>query len=90
MVPKPLIILPFLAAFVLLTWQYYRIDPLRRVFNLRGLMMIAAVGAAFGYPIYDFLYPEDSRMSWVFLGLALLWVIASWYLLRRVPPRDSD
>jgi len=90
MVPRPLIILPFLVAFVLTTYQYYKIDPMRRLLNVRAGLMIGAILCAFGYPIYTFLYPDDRRMSWVFFGLAVAWLVTSYYLLRRVPPTSTD
>jgi len=90
MIPMPLIILPILAAFVLISYQYYRIDPEQRFLNLRFVMMVAAIVMAFGYPIYDFFHPRDRHASWVFLALAIIWLAVAYHLLRRVPPRETD
>jgi hypothetical protein len=90
MVPSPLIILSFLATFILCSWQYYRIDPERRVLNARFGLMFSSIVGAFGYPIYLYEYPGDRRMSWIMFVAAIVWLGLAWYLLRRIPPRETD
>jgi hypothetical protein len=89
MVPAALIILPFLVAFMVATWQYTQIDPRRRVLNLRFLLMAGAVTASFGYPIFIYKNPDSWRMSWIVFILAIFWLGWSFYLLRRMPPRQT-
>ncbi len=88
MVPTPIIVLLFIAAFLLVIWQYIRIDPRRRILNLRFGMMVGAIAGVFGYPLYR-IYAPDRQTSWIFLGLALFWVLAASYLLRHMPPREE-
>jgi hypothetical protein len=90
MVPTPLIILPFLATFILCSWQYYRIDPKRRLLNARAGLMIIATASAFGYPIFLFYYPDAWRVSWGMFCISVASLATSYYLLRRMPPRETD
>ena len=88
-VPTWIIFLLFLAAFVMLVWQYYQIDPRRRVLNLRfGGLIVALFGMVF-YIFHAHFYPDDSRTSWIFLGLAVFWLAWARYLSRRMPPRET-
>jgi hypothetical protein len=89
MVPEVIIIPPFLVAFVLATWQYLKIDPKRRILNVRFALMAGATIAAFGYPIYTYYYPEDRRASWLLLALGLFWMATTYYLFRRMPRREE-
>jgi hypothetical protein len=89
MVPMTIIILVFLAAFFLIFWQYFQIDAKRRILNLRFFMMVCALAAAVGYPLYDVGYPGDRHASWLLLALALFWLASAYVLLRRMPPREQ-
>jgi hypothetical protein len=89
MVPMFIIILLFLAAFFLITWQYFQIDPKRRIMNLRFLMMVCACAAAIGYPLFNLTHPGDRHASWLFCGLGLFWLVSAWFLLRNMPPREQ-
>jgi heme O synthase-like polyprenyltransferase len=89
MVPMPIIILLFLVSFFLATWQYVQIDPRRRVLNVRFGLMVGAIAAAIGYPLFVFQHPDDRLASWLFLGLGLFWICSGYYLLRRMPPREN-
>lgn len=88
-IPTILIFLPFLAAFCLTTWQYYQIDPRRRILNLRFMLMASAIVAMFFYLFHVFNYPDDRRTSWIFEALGVIWLGWSWWLLRRMPPREN-
>ncbi|HEY1930614.1 MAG TPA: hypothetical protein VGG99_01255 [Acetobacteraceae bacterium] len=90
MAPKSIIILLFLATFILCAFQYYRIDPEWRLLNVRAGLMITSIMGASGYPIYDYLHPGDRWMSWLLFALAIVWIVTSYYLLRRIPPRETD
>ncbi len=84
-----IIILLFLAAFLLTVWQYFTIDPKRRVLNLRFVMMVGAIAAAIGYPLFNVGFPGDRHASWLFLALGLFWLASAAYLLRHMPPRET-
>jgi hypothetical protein len=88
-VPTVIIIPLFLAAFVMLAWQYQQIDPRRRILNLRFGAMIGAFIAIIYYVFYVHFDPGDSSMSWIFLGLALFWLWWARYMMRRMPPREN-
>jgi hypothetical protein len=80
-IPTAVIVPLFLVSFVLLAFQYFRINPDRRLLNLHfGLMMGAIVLALVqvGYP--------GRPMSMVLLLLGLCLLGFSLYLLRRLPP----
>jgi predicted permease len=89
MVPMFIIILLFLAAFVLTLWQYLTIDPKRRVVNIRFAVMASATIGAFGYPIYDYCYPGERPVSWLLFALAVVCMVLAWRLLRTMPPREE-
>ncbi len=80
-IPTGAIMPLFIASFVMLVFQYYRVNPDRRVLNLQfGLMtgaivlMIAAV--VMGGPF----------MSPILFVLGLFWVGLTLYLFRHLPP----
>jgi hypothetical protein len=87
MVPRTVIVLLFIAAFMVTYWQYYRIDAKRRVLNLRFAMMVSALAGAIGYNFINHFYPDDRHISWFFLALALFWLATAYHLLRRMPVR---
>jgi hypothetical protein len=89
MVPLFIIFLLFLSAFALMLWQYFVLDPKRRILNVRFLMMLSAAAADIGYPLYRNTHPHDRQMSWLFLGLGLFWLASAYYLLRQIPPREQ-
>jgi hypothetical protein len=78
-IPSGAIIPLFIAAFVIQAFQYYRIDPDRRLLNLPFSMMFGAVALTFA---------EIAMPQWslVFFLLALFWFAFSIYLLRFLPP----
>lgn len=90
MVPMTIIILLFVVAFFLVTWQYLEIDPSRRILNIRFALMVGAIVAAIAYPIFNYKFPGDRQASWLFLALALFWLASAYYLLRRMPARENE
>jgi predicted permease len=89
MVPTFIIILLFFASFLLTLWQYFHIDPKRRVLNFRFALMVCAIVGAIGYPIFDYCYPGDRHASWLLLTLAVLLMAIAYRLLRTMPPRQE-
>ena len=74
-------ILPlFIASFILFAFQYYRVNPERRLLNLRFLMMIGAIVSLFTT------VSQRNSLSLVFFLLALVWLGVSLFLLRFLPP----
>jgi hypothetical protein len=71
----------FVASFVMLALQYYRIDPRRRVLNLHFGLMIGAVVLIFASVAL-----ANPRLPSVFFLLALLWLGLTLYLFRLMPP----
>ena len=70
----------FIASFILFAFQYYRVNPERRLLNLRFLMMIGAIVSLFTT------VSQRNSLSLVFFLLALVWLGVSLFLLRFLPP----
>ncbi len=70
----------FIASFILFAFQYYRVNPERRLLNLRFLMMIGAIVLLFTT------VSLRNSLSLVFFLLALVWLGVSLFLLRFLPP----
>ena len=71
----------YIASFVMLAVQYYRVDPERRILNLRFPLMVGAVAlmnASVGF--------DKLPLSPVFFLLALFWLGLAIYLFRLMPP----
>jgi hypothetical protein len=69
----------FLASFGLSLFQYWRINPVRRLLNLRFVLMFGAIAFA----VATDLLPKWSYQLFV---LALVWFATSLCLLRTMPP----
>jgi TctA family transporter len=80
-VPDGVIIPLYLASFVMLAIQYLRVDPVRRVVNLRFGLMVGAVVL-----IFASVGLADRSLSLVFFLLALFWFGLTLYLFRFLPP----
>jgi hypothetical protein len=80
-IPTPVIVPIFLVSFALLAFQYFRINPDRRLLNLHFGLMIGAIVLL----LLQVAYP-GRPLSVVLLVLALLWLGFTLYLLRRLPP----
>ena len=89
MVPSSVVILCFIVAFLMVGRQYYKIDPKRRVLNLRFAMMFVAFLVAFGYPIYTSVHPVERPVSWALLALGVVWIAGAYVLQRRMPPPEA-
>jgi hypothetical protein len=80
-IPNAVIIPLLIATFIMLAFQYFRVDPERRVMNLRFGLMVGAVVLMFttvslgNYPF-----------SLGFFLLALFWLGVTLFLFRRMPP----
>jgi hypothetical protein len=69
----------FLVSFSLALFQYWRINPVRRLLNLRFALMFGAIV----FSIVTDLLPQWSYQLFV---LALVWFATSLGLLRTMPP----
>ena len=71
----------YIVSFIILAIQYFRINPERRVLNLRFLMMLGAVALLFNTVFFG-----RTHLSLAFFLVALFWLGLSLYLLRMMPP----
>jgi hypothetical protein len=81
MIPTAAIVPLFLVSFVVLAFQYFRVNPDRRLLNLRFGLMAGAIVLA----LVQIAYP-GRPLSLVLLLLGLFWLVYSLYLLRGLPP----
>ncbi len=80
-IPHGAIVPLLIASFVMLAIQYFRVDPERRVLNLRFGLMVGAVVLIVATVSFDHL-----SLSPLFFALALFWLGVSLYLFRLMPP----
>ena len=77
-IPSWVIIPLYIVSFLLQFFQYYRIDPARRVLNPQFALMTGALVLMFTVIMLG-----NKSLSLIFFFLALLWLGLSIYLLRR-------
>ena len=70
----------FIASFILFSFQYYRVNPERRVLNFQFLMFRSG-GIAVHHGV-----AQGRSLSPVFFLLGLVWIGVSLFLLRFLPP----
>jgi len=90
-IPTAIIMPLFLVAFVLTGYQYYHVDPKRRVLNLRFAIMSVTIIGAVTYPLVSYLYGTETRLPTLSQGYAttaLLCLAVACVLLRRMPPAE--
>jgi hypothetical protein len=78
-IPSGAIIPFFLVSFVMLSVQYYRLNPDRRVLNVQFGMMLGAVVLT----LADVFQPEWALIYFI---LGLCWLGLTIYLQRNMPP----
>jgi hypothetical protein len=71
----------YIASFLMLSFQYFRINPQRRVRNLHFALMVGAL-----VMMLADVFMATSPVSLILFALALLWFALSLYLFRRMPP----
>ncbi len=86
MIPSGLVLPPFLVGFVLLGYQYYRIDSERRIFNLRFALMALNVVLMIAYAVSR--HSLSLWLSLTFLAFGLASLGGSIWLLYHMPPPD--
>ena len=72
----------YIASFILLAFQYFRIDPDRRLLNLQFGLMLGAV-----LLIFLRITLPGPNLSMVLFVLGLAWLGLTLYLFRHLPPR---
>jgi hypothetical protein len=82
-IPTGAIVPLFIASFALLYYQYYRINPDRRLLNLRFALIAGSIVLMFAAISW-----ENELASLVLFLLGLFWVGLSLYLFRFLPPRE--
>ncbi len=80
-IPDGAIIPLFSVSFILLAFQYFRVNPERRVRDVRFGLMVGAVAL-----IFVTVGMEELPLSPIFFALALFWLGLALYLLRLMPP----
>jgi hypothetical protein len=69
----------FIASFLLALFQYWRINPVRRLLNLRFVLMFGAIAFAIATDMLP-------QWSYQFFALAVVWFGTTLGLLRTMPP----
>ena len=80
-IPNGIIIPLFIASFILFAYQYFRLNPMRRLLQLQFSLMIGAIALSLAS-----VFMAEWSLSPVFFLLALFWLGLSIFLLRRLPP----
>ena len=83
-IPAGVILLLLLVAFLLLSFQYFVVNPDRRLLDPRFLLMASDVVLMFVYIVNLDLHTP--LFSMIFLALGLFWLITALLLLRTMPP----
>ena len=83
-IPTGAIIPLFMVTFFLLAFQYYVVNPDRRMLNLRFVLMASDIILMFVYLMMLDLHTP--LFSMVFLALGLFWLATALLLLRTLPP----
>lgn len=89
MPPTYLIIILFIIAFCISSWQYFILDPARRIWNVPFGLMAGAALAVTAYPLYVQLYPGDRITAWILLLLGAVWVALAVWFRRRMRRRGQ-
>jgi hypothetical protein len=82
MVPTSLILVPLTAALLISAFAYFAAWPERRLANVYFVAAAGAAGLMIWTLVMSVLEEEVVWLSWTLLALAILWVIASIFLLR--------
>jgi len=72
----------FIVSFVLLLFQYYRVNPDRRLLNLHFGMMVGDLVLM----MCTITINSGPRLSQIFFALALIWLGSTLWMMRYVPP----
>ena len=90
-IPSGVIMPLFLVGFAMTCYQYYHVDPKRRVLNVRFAIMFITTAGAISYPFVSYVYGKDSLLSTLSQGYAatgVLCLVLAFVLLRRMPPAE--
>jgi hypothetical protein len=79
-IPNAAIVPLLLVSFVMLAFQYFRINPERRVLNLRFALMVGGIALMFATVCLA------RSLSPLFFAFALFWLGLTLYLFRLMPP----
>ncbi len=83
-IPNSVFIPLYIASFVMLAFQYYRINADRRVLNLRFGLMVGAIVL-----MILAVFMAEPFLSLIFFALALVWLGLTLYLFRFLPPPST-
>ncbi len=79
-IPTGAIVPLFIVSFIVAAYEYFRINPDRRVLNLHFGLMVGAVVLMF-----TAIFLTEPALSPIFFALGLLWLGLALYLLRHLP-----
>ena len=80
-IPNGAIMPLYIVSFIMLAFQYFRVNPERRVLDLRFGLMVGAVVLMFAT-----VFLGNLPLSLVFFLLALFWLGLTLVLFRHIPP----
>jgi hypothetical protein len=80
-IPTSVIVPLYIASFLMLALQYYRINPDRRLLNLQFALMLGAIALA----LLQIVLPGPGLSLMLFV-LGLIWLGLSLYMFRHMPP----
>ena len=89
MPPTYLVLLPFIIAFVLAVWQYYVLDPERRILNEPFGLLAVCSAVVTVYPLYVQFDPGRANVAWALLGLGLALIGLTFLVRRRIQKRKA-
>ncbi|HET8997132.1 MAG TPA: hypothetical protein VFN42_10745 [Acetobacteraceae bacterium] len=90
-IPSGIIMPLFFVGFAMTCYQYYHIDPRRRVLNLRFAIMAVTTVGAVSFPVVQYLYGQKALLAPVSQGYTaagVLCLVLSYILLKRMPPAE--
>ena len=85
-IPMAVIVPLYIVSFVLLAYQYFRINPAWRLVNLRFGLMLGAVVLMLSRILMPDRLVDRSLASMVLFVLALIWLGLTLFLFRFLPP----
>ena len=84
-VPSWITILVCMLTFLVALFEYYRVDPEKRILNPYFWLALVAIVMA----VVNIFSPDPGWSGWLFL-LAVVWCGVTLYQLRRLPRRPEE
>ena len=90
-IPSGIIMPLFFVGFIMTCYQYYHIDPRRRILNLRFLIMAVTTVGAVSFPVVQNYYGGTALLAPLtegYTAAGVLCLVAAYVLLKRMPPAE--